>query len=135
MRQVGMTRLILMFSLFATGVFAEARLGAEAFDALTRGRTVVYSVDGQFHGMERHLGDRRVEWAFADGECHAGRWYERGDNICFVYENLDGPQCWLFTGAPGGFNATFIGEDGPGLSYSAQVSDAVMTCEGPMVGV
>jgi len=112
-----------------------AALDAAAFDALTRGRTVIYSIDGRFHGMERHYGDRRVEWAFSDGECFAGRWYEEGDRICFVYENLDGPQCWQFDAAPGGFDATFVGDDVPGTTYSARVTDEPMTCTGPRVGV
>lgn len=129
-----MWRLALILSLGATPVLAET-LSAEAFDALTRGRTAIYSLEGQFHGMERHLGDRRVEWAFADGECHAGRWYPDGENICFVYENLDGPQCWQFLAAPGGFLATFVDDGGSGSTYSAQLSDAPMTCDGPMVGV
>lgn len=130
-----MLRLALILCLSALPLAAETQLNGQAFDALTRGRTVVYSFDGQFHGMERHLGDRRVEWAFADGECHAGRWYEEGDNICFVYEDLDGPQCWKFLAAPGGFMATFVDDQGAGGTYSAQISDAPMTCEGPMVGV
>lgn len=130
-----MVRFLIIFSLVASSAAAEGRLTADAFDALTRGRTVVYSFGGEFHGMERHLGDRRVEWAFADGQCHAGRWYEDGETICFVYENLDGPQCWVFTDAAGGFLATFVDEAGPGSTYSAQVTDAPMTCDGPMVGV
>lgn len=110
-------------------------MSAAAFDALTRGRTVIYSFDNGFHGMERHLGDRRVEWAFSDGECFAGRWYEEDENICFVYENLDGPQCWQFTEAPGGFLATFVEDDAVGATYSARVTDEPMTCTGPRIGV
>lgn len=130
-----MLRLFLILSCFALPAWGQSPLSADAFDALTRGRTVTYSINGEFHGMERHLGDRRVEWAFADGECHTGRWYEVEEAICFVYENLEGPQCWRIVDAPGGFDATFLGETGPGSTYSAQVSDAQMTCSGPMVGV
>ena len=129
-----MLRFILILALWPFAAAAEDRVTAQAFDAMTRGRTVVYSFDGAFHGMERHLGDRRVEWAFSDGTCHAGRWYEENDNICFIYESLDGPQCWTFLSAPGGFLATYVDEAGPGTTYSAKLSDARMTCEGPMVG-
>lgn len=127
-----MLRFALIF-LTACPAAAEPMSGA-VFDALTRGRTVVYSIGGEFHGMERHLGDRRVEWAFSDGECFAGWWYEDGANICFVYENLDGPQCWLIEDAPGGFLATFVEDGVAGATYDARLSDAPMTCSGPMIG-
>jgi len=137
MSERGMTRIQILaaFALALTAIPAAAQtLEAGAFDALTRGRTVIYSLGGEFHGMERHFGDRRVEWAFSDGECYAGRWYEDGETICFVYEGLEGPQCWQFSDAPGGFLATFIGEDGPGSTYVARFTDAPMTCTGPRVG-
>ncbi|MEM9707884.1 MAG: hypothetical protein AAF871_03775 [Pseudomonadota bacterium] len=130
-----MFRIVLLLSLMASQALAQDRLGASSFDSLTRGRTVIYSLNGEFHGMERHLGDRRVEWAFSDGECFAGRWYEAGENICFVYENLDGPQCWRFEAEAGGFSATFVDDAGEGSTYSARVTDEPMTCTGPRIGV
>ena len=120
--------------ILAAAPAAAQTLSAEAFDAMTRGRTVIYSLGGAFHGMERHYGDRRVEWAFSDGECFAGRWYAEGETVCFVYEGLEGPQCWRFTDAPGGFLATFIDETGPGSTYVARFTEAPMTCTGPRVG-
>ncbi|MDJ1008417.1 MAG: hypothetical protein QNJ13_11390 [Paracoccaceae bacterium] len=131
-----MVRFFLALALALTAQPGGAQtLDGGAFDALTRGRTVIYSLGGEFHGMERHFGDRRVEWAFSDGECFAGRWYEAGDNICFEYENLDGPQCWQFTEAPGGFLATFIDGETRGSTFVARLTDAPMTCTGPRVGV
>lgn len=128
-------QIIAAFALALSAAPAAAQtLGAGDFDALTRGRTVIYTLGGAFHGMERHYGDRRVEWAFADGECFAGRWYPDGENICFVYEDLEGPQCWQFTEAPGGFLATFVDEAGPGSTYVARFTEEPMTCTGPRVG-
>ena len=126
-----MVRFALLFALAAAPA---AALDADAFDALTRGRTVIYSLGGEFHGMERHYGDRRVEWAFSDGECFAGRWYEQDGNICFVYDNLDGPQCWQFDAAPGGFLATFVEGEARGSTYIARFTDEPMVCTGPRVG-
>lgn len=123
----------LLAALAATASAAET-LGPEAFDALTRGRTAIYSLDGAFHGMERHYGDRRVEWSFADGACFSGRWYAEGETICFVYENLEGPQCWQFSEAPGGFSATFVDGEGTGATYGARLTDAPLVCTGPQVG-
>ena len=58
--------------LAATGLasLASAQMGAEEFDALTRGQTFYYGVNGsEPYGAEEYLDNRRVRWSFLDGEC------------------------------------------------------------------
>ena len=86
--------------LAATGLasLASAQMGAEEFDALTRGQTFYYGVNGsEPYGAEEYLDNRRVRWSFLDGECVEGSWYEEAGRICFVYENRPEPQCWAST--------------------------------------
>lgn len=112
-----------------------AAMPGDEFDAMTRGKTLLYTLDGVFHGLERHLGNRRVEWTFGDGICYAGYWYETGDDICFVYEGIEGAQCWRFEDRPGGLTATFVEDGVLGRSYEASPTTAQVSCEGPEVGV
>ena len=72
----------------------------QAFEAASAGRTLHFSHLGQPFGSEQYLSGRRVLWRFADGGCQQGRWWDEGDQICFAYENGDGPQCWRFLPAP-----------------------------------
>jgi hypothetical protein len=111
---------------------AEAPLSAEAFDELTRGRTYYYAEDGVPYGAEEYRDDREVVWSFLDGNCLRGTWYEAGDAICFVYEDLDSPQCWHFF-REGGLRAQFLGgsSDLKELGQTAEPLD----CLGPDVGV
>lgn len=112
-------------------------LSAEAFDAYTLGRTLSYSVQGTPYGVEQYLPDRRVRWTFIGDECQDGVWYERNDNICFVYENdPDNEQCWLFYQTDTGLRAVFQGPDGASTElYEVGQNAAPMACMGPSVGV
>ena len=123
------TLLLLATALPAAG---QEPLTAEAFDALTRGRTYHYAEDGVPYGAEDYLDDREVIWSFLDGECMRGRWYPAGEAICFVYDNLDAPQCWLFFDE-GGLRARFLG-GGPDLTELHR-SRQSLACLSPDVGV
>lgn len=115
--------------------FAEDTLGASGFDAYTRGKTLIFSLDGEAYGAERYLEDRRVIWSFLDGECKNGLWYEDNGLICFVYEDRPEPQCWAFRQGNGGLVARFS-DDLDGLElYEAQDTGEDMVCLGPKVGV
>ena len=108
-------------------------IGAEAFEDYTAGRTLTYASHGLAYGIERYLRNRRVLWAFLDGTCHHGYWYPKGDEICFLYEDLPGEQCWLFRLSDGGLAARFAdsGEDYDVLESGETVP---LDCPGPMVG-
>lgn len=126
--------MILPFALAAPAV-AQPALDADAFDRLTRGKTLFYSVEGQTYGAERYLDNQRVIWSFLDGECTEGTWFAVQDQICFEYENWDQTQCWSFTTSGDGLNARFRNDPENTLTYNARETGEEMVCLGPEVGV
>jgi hypothetical protein len=114
---------------------ADAPITAEAFEALSVGRTLTYSLEGKVYGTEQYLLGRRVLWAFEGDECRTGLWFEDEGRICFVYDQASDPQCWTYFRDAGGLKARFAG-DPPG-SEAAAVAEipGPMDCPGPQVGV
>ena len=108
----------LAFALAALAGAAEAQDGgrvltADEFAAATEGRTLRFDRYGEPFGAEQYRSENRVTWAFRDGSCEQGIWFEnvRGE-ICFVYEADPVPQCWHFLRMPSGeFHARVVGED------------------------
>jgi hypothetical protein len=134
-----MRALLLALTLTAIPALADERAAAPMtpgeFEAYTTGRTLTYAQDGEVYGTEEYLPGRRVRWAFAEGECEIGRWYEQDGWICFAYESTPEPQCWQFFRGDAGISAQFMGDaTGSPLSELAQ-SDAPLNCPGPDVGV
>ena len=114
---------------------AETPMTAAEFEAYATGKILTYADDGAVWGTEQYKPDRRVVWAFTASECRDGYWYEKDDQICFVYEDPNDPQCWWFYRREGGIAARFVGDpEGITLSEVAQ-SDGPMPCAGPDVGV
>lgn len=123
--------------LSSTVVFAETPLSGAEFDAYTTGKTLTFLENGQAYGIEQYRPGRQVRWAFDDGDCQDGEWYEPETGlICFAYENSPGgPQCWNFFKKDNGLMAKFANEpDGTEL-YEARQSHAPLICLGPEVGV
>ena len=114
---------------------AQSTLSAEAFDAYTRGKTLYYGNDGEAYGVERYLEGRRVVWSFLDGKCKDGIWYEEAGQICFVYEDSDGPQCWTFQQTQSGLVAQFRNDPAATELYEARDMGDEMLCYGPDIGV
>lgn len=86
-----------------------AALDAETFDRLTRGR-IMGHYDGPWYGAEEYFSGRRVIWQDADG-CMAGTWEQRGDQICFIYEDGLPDRCWVYLAEPDGtLSAWFEGD-------------------------
>jgi hypothetical protein len=114
---------------------ADAPITAEAFEALSVGRTLTYSLSGKVYGTEQYLPGRRVLWAFEGDECRVGQWYEDEGRICFVYQGGSDAQCWTYFRDAGGLKAQFAG-DPPGAE-AAMVSEipGPLDCPGPKVGV
>ena len=128
-------RLALAFSLLAAPALAETPLTAEAFDALTLGRTMTWSEYGQVYGVELYLPGRRVRWTVLGDDCVAGHWYPDGDAICFVYEDDPMPDCWLITETVGNL-AAYDTSDAPGSEpVHVQETNEPLACFGPEVGV
>lgn len=131
-------RALCLVLLAATGLasLASAQMGAEEFDALTRGQTFYYGVNGsEPYGAEEYLDNRRVRWSFLDGECIEGSWYEDAGRICFVYENRPEPQCWIFDRTGGRLVARFDGETATTDLYELHRSQEPLWCLGPRIGV
>ena len=114
---------------------AQPPLSGSEFDSYTRGKTLYYGNDGQVYGVERYLPNKRVIWSFLDGKCREGIWYQQGEQICFIYEDRLGPQCWVFTQSGGGLIAQFEGDPQATELYEADDIGEEMICYGPEVGV
>ena len=112
-----------------------APMTAAAFEAYVSGKILTYALDGMVYGTEQYKAGRKVVWAFTEDECRQGYWYEQGPQICFVYEDPDDPQCWLFFMGSAGMKAAFMGDGlGADLSEVAQTAGP-MGCMGPQIGV
>ncbi|OIP82630.1 MAG: hypothetical protein AUK37_08810 [Rhodobacterales bacterium CG2_30_65_12] len=114
--------------------FAQEPMSAAAFEAYTTGKTLHYGTGGEVYGGEDYLPGRRVRWSFLDGHCLAGRWYDDGPLICFVYEDDPAPVCWAFFESPGGLIARLDGDQARAL-YEIGEAGAPLFCLGPEVGV
>lgn len=128
-------RLMILALLSAQTAAAQSPLSGADFDRYTQGKTLFYGFDGQVYGVERYLPNRRVIWSFLDGQCKEGVWYEREDQICFLYEDRPDPQCWVFTQSGGGLIAQFEGNAEATELYEASDLGEEMVCLGPEVGV
>jgi hypothetical protein len=65
-----------------------------AFQILSEGRTLHFSLDGVPFGAEQYLPGRRTLWRFEGGPCVAGAWRAEGEAICFRYDGQVAPSCW-----------------------------------------
>ena len=115
---------------------AETPMDGAAFERYTTGRTLSFNAGGVPYGIEQYLPGRRVLWAFIGQECQEGIWYERGDMICFAYDDYPEDQCWHFFETERGLRAVFQGPDGPSTELvEVEQSSVPLICEGPGVGV
>ncbi|MCF3593656.1 hypothetical protein LZG00_06560 [Rhodobacteraceae bacterium LMO-12] len=114
---------------------AQSALDADAFEALTDGKTFYFSSGGEPYGAEEYLEDRRVRWSFLDGQCLEGRWWQEGSLICFVYEDDPRQHCWTFQMDGGGLRAQFADDSGGRVLYELRQSTKPLHCLGPKVGV
>ncbi|MCV6595703.1 MAG: hypothetical protein OIF40_01285 [Mangrovicoccus sp.] len=113
----------------------EAPLSAEAFEAFTQGKTLVFSTNGIEFGAEEYLPGRKVRWAFLGQECMDGEWYPRGDLICFRYDQQAGEQCWHFFLKGGALTARARDPGDPGDLFTTRRSPEPLFCLGPEIGV
>ena len=130
--------LILSAALFVPAASAPARtaVSPEAFEALSEGRTLHFSLDGLPYGSEQFFTGRRSLWRTPDGQCEAGVWHSEGDAICFEYEAAPDPQCWIFLHEGSDLSAARV-EDGVQTSLVVDLSlidNTPLPCPGPLVG-
>lgn len=130
-------RLFLLCLIGATPAFAEKPLTGAEFEALTTGRTMDHAVNGSIYGAEHYYPDRRVRWAFTDDDCMDGVWYEKGQMICFKYENGEGPECWTYFRDGAGLRAISALDNtaAPANPVAMMATTRPLACLGPQVGV
>lgn len=121
--------------LLAAPLQAQTLLGAEEFDAYTKGKTFYYGSAGRPYGGEEYLENRRVRWSFLDGKCQEGLWYEENGLICFIYDVTPDPQCWSFERGDGGLIARFENDPAQTQLYEVEKTNEPLLCHGPDVGV
>ena len=114
---------------------ADLPVSPSEFEAMVLGKTLAYSTGGAAYGAEEYLDDRRVRWSFLDGECQDGEWYISGDQICFIYEAIEGPQCWQFYLRNGRLMARFENNPMSTELYETSRQDEPLLCLGPKIGV
>lgn len=111
-------------------------LSAAQFDALTRGKTITYSSGGVTYGIEQYRPGQKVVWAFAEGDCQEGDWYQDGAQICFDYHEPEvGLQCWTFHLRGSDLVAWFEGRQEGEPLVSLKESTVPLNCPSPEVGV
>ena len=125
---------LILAALTALPAFAGEPLTAQEFDAYTQGKTLTYADQGTPYGIEEYYPNNQVKWAFDNGECLDGIWYQEDQNICFLYEDGRTPQCWQFFLEDNKLRAVFVGDSGTEL-YEAWTSDRPLQCTGPQIGV
>jgi hypothetical protein len=128
-------RVLLILCLSGLPAFAESPLTGEAFDALTRGRTMSWAEFGSVYGVEQYLPDRKVRWTVLGDECKTGHWYMDGPEICFQYEGDPAPDCWTITASGSGMLARYRGNPASQAPVEVRETTETMACFGPEVGV
>jgi len=127
-------RAALALCLFVTPALAEPPLSAEAFDAITLGRTMTWAEFGQVYGVEQYLPGRRVRWTVLGDDCVTGHWHAEGPAICFQYDHRPDPVCWEITAAGKGLRARLIGDAPDRAPVVIEDTTEPLACFGPKVG-
>lgn len=130
-----MRALALAFALAATPCLAGPPLNADQFDEATRGSTITYDYGDGLFGTEEYLDNRQVRWAFDGDLCIYGTWYQRGDQICFDYENNPERACWLYFLENGRIRGVYMGQGGGWDILESSRDGGPLPCAGPDVGV
>ncbi|UWQ22787.1 hypothetical protein [Jannaschia sp. W003] len=132
-------RAVLILALLAPlpAAAAERAVTATEFAAMVEGQTVRFDRYGEPFGAEQYFSDGRVIWAFEEGTCQRGIWFENtAGKICFVYDSAPEPQCWDFLETDdGAFHARAEGE-APEADLVARAFDTEdLDCPLPDLGV
>jgi hypothetical protein len=130
-----MLRILAVVGLTALPATADVPLSAVEFEAYVTNRTITWDYGTGVLGVEQYLPGRQVRWAFENERCMTGRWYEDGGNICFVYDDGGGPQCWRFARDGKRLRAQFVNVDGGSVITEIDSSPKPLACSGPEVGV
>lgn len=136
MMRTGTILAALLVAVLAQVAVAQTPMSADEFETYVTGRTLTFGFDGQPYGIEEFRPGRRTTWAFIGEECREGRWFERDEQICFIYDDRPTEEhCWIFWRGEAGLNARFMGEGASTELYEVQQSPRPLICPGPEVGV
>jgi hypothetical protein len=130
-----MRALLFATCLAASPAVAETPLSAEAFDALTLGKTMTWAEYGAVYGVEQYLPGRRVRWTVLGDDCKTGHWYPEGTAICFQYENDPEPDCWEIVMTGSGMTARYLTFETSPEPVVVEETTEPLACFGPEVGV
>jgi hypothetical protein len=130
-----MRALLLATCLAASPAVAETPLSAEAFDALTLGKTMTWAEYGTVYGVEQYLPGRRVRWTVLGEDCKTGHWYPEGTAICFQYETDPEPDCWEIVMTGSGMTARYLTFETGSEPVVVEETTEPLACFGPEVGV
>ncbi|SEV99463.1 hypothetical protein SAMN04488515_0562 [Cognatiyoonia koreensis] len=127
-----MMRLATILSVLATQALGETPMSGAEFDAYSTGRTLTFGTIGNpDYGVEQYLPDRKVIWSPGPGRCVEGSWFDRGDNICFVYETDPEPKCWQVYRTETGIRAVFTNQPGTTVLFESKDNTKPLVCPGP----
>jgi len=128
--------IVVFTALFPFAAFAESRpVSPEEFERLVTGKTLTYARSGVAYGAERYMDNRRVQWSYLNGECTEGYWYVVEEQVCFIYEDIPGVQCWAFY--KDGLDRLLARfENNPSATelYETQNQDEPLYCKSPYLG-
>lgn len=120
----------------ATPISAQTPMSASEFEAYVTGHTLTFGFDGSAYGIEEFRPGRRTTWAFMNEECREGSWFDRDEQICFIYDDAPNIEhCWIFLRGESGLSARFVGEGSGTELYEVQRTTRPLLCAGPEVGV
>lgn len=127
---------VALLACLACPALAQTPMSTEEFEAYVTGRTLTFGIDGMPYGIEEFRPGRRTTWAFMGDECREGSWFDRDEQICFIYDDEPAREhCWIFWRGDSGLNARFMGEGEGTELYEVQRTSRPLLCPGPEVGV
>lgn len=106
---------------------AEA-VSPEAFLEDVEGKTVHYTLGGEYYGSERFYGKGRATWQFPGDNCEDGVYWSDAEEICFRYGTA---SCWSLYEDDSGARVA-VSRDGFAVSI-ARIDDAPLRCDGAPV--
>jgi hypothetical protein len=119
----------------ALPVQAETILSPSEFEAFANGKTLYFSRAGQPYGAEQYLRNRKVIWAFTDGQCAFGEWFAQNDQLCFLYDGRTDAVCWHYVQTDAGKAVRVVGDDPSNDLLVVGHDEEHLQCAAPNVGV
>ena len=136
MKQIKSIAILALVTCLGVPAAAQTPMSVAEFEAYVTGRTLTFGQDGIPYGIEEFHPGRRTTWAFIGDECREGIWFDRDEQICFIYgDTPEQEHCWIFWRGDEGLSARFISEGEQTELYEVQRSTRPLICPGPEVGV